>query len=196
MLTAPQVLIIHNSSPMDWHRVLEHLAAMNPYYYSDGQLISMPQAHYSCETCIESKSTHQSPLGRPATVIQSTRPLASLYSNLSSRAPQELYGNSQYFLIIIDFRTRYSWIYFLKHEGEAPRLLKAHISQIKHQFNTIILSFYTDHSTEYCNQDFDSYLQMKGIQHYKSPPYCHDTNGILERYMRMLQTMMRALLDG
>ena len=37
---------------------------------------------------------------------------------------------------------------------------------------------------------------MKGIQHYKSPPYCHDTNGIPERYMRTLQTMMRALLDG
>ena len=181
---------------MDWHRALEHPAAVNLYCYSDGQLISMPQAQYSCKSCIKAKSTHQLPPAHPATAIQSARPLASLYSDLSGRAPQESYGNSQYFLIIIDFRTRYSWIYFLKYKGEAPRLLKAHISQIERQFNTTILSFHTDYGTEYCNQDFDSYLQMKGIQHYKSPPYCHDTNGIPERYMRTLQTMMRALLDG
>ena len=37
---------------------------------------------------------------------------------------------------------------------------------------------------------------MKGIQYYKSPPYCQDTNSIQERYMRTLQTMMRVLLDG
>ena len=54
--------------------------------------------------------------------------------------------------------------------------------------------FRSDHRGEYLNEVLEEFFAQKGIQHDLTPPYNHESNGVAERFNRIIQTIVRAML--
>ena len=65
---------------------------------------------------------------------------------------------------------------------------------MKNQFNIEVKCFLTDNGTEYVNNELKSYFQSKGIIHLTTPPYAHESNGVVERFNRTICTIVRTML--
>ena len=50
----------------------------------------------------------------------------------------------------------------------------------------------TDNGTQFTSQEFEEFLKLNGIQHYRSAPYHPATNGEAERYVQTFKQAMRA----
>ena len=54
--------------------------------------------------------------------------------------------------------------------------------------------FRSDHGGEYLNEVLTKFFAQKGIIHDLTSPYNHESNGVAERFNRIIQTIVRAML--
>jgi hypothetical protein len=65
---------------------------------------------------------------------------------------------------------------------------------IENQTNRKVKRLRSDNGGEFCSNEFEQFLQDKGILHEHTQPYTPQENGISERINQTLQNMMRCLL--
>ncbi|KAH0604712.1 uncharacterized protein H6S33_006380 [Morchella sextelata] len=94
----------------------------------------------------------------------------------------------------IDDYTCFAWIYLLKQKEDAKKAIKDYVTRIEKQYNTTILRFRTDGGGEYINKDITNYFDSQGIVHEQTPPYTPESNGVAERFNRMVTTMVRCMI--
>ena len=101
-----------------WHRRFGHLGEQNVNRLARKQLVDSFDYETSqeigfCETCIEGK--HHRSQFKTSEGTRSKEPLGLVHSDVCD---EKSMGGAEYFLTFIDDKTRYVWIYPLKHKDE------------------------------------------------------------------------------
>ena len=130
-------------------------------------------------------------------------PYELIHPDLSGKFSVQSLGISYYYLSLIDDKTRFTWVCFLREKSDAVKCIMDFVKECKTQaqvtVSTItggILRFRTDGSGEYVNKELREFFQSEGIIHEMSPPYSHESNGIAEQFNRTITTMARAMLSN
>ena len=115
-----------------------------------------------------------------------------MYSNLSEKFSVKTPGGCQYYITLIDEKTRYIWIRFLKLKFEAFAVLESMIREVEKQTDRKLKAIRTNNAGKYIT--IDRTLDKKGIVHERSFSYFHESNGLSERLNRTIVTMTRGML--
>ena len=82
----------------------------------------------------------------------------------------------------------------MKKKSDATAAIKDFITLIENQTSFSVKRFRSDQEGEYLNKVLEEFFAEKGIQHDLTPPYNHESNGIVERFNRIIQIMVHAML--
>lgn len=69
------------------------------------------------------------------------------------------------------------------------------IKYIENHLKRKVLKIRSDNGTEFKNQEFDGYLESRGIDHNFAAPYTPQQNGVVERRNRSLVEAARSMLN-
>lgn len=179
-----------------WHRRLGHI--------NSNYLNKMPSAvqgmnlqekvdisKSSCSVCCEGK---QSRLPFNCVGIRSKEKLQVVHTDICGPMEVRSIGGSRYFLLFLDDYSRMTFVYFLKNKSEALSCFKDFKAKAENQTNKRIKNIRSDNGLEFCNTEFDLYLQKEGINHQKTNPYSPEQNGFCERRNRTIVEKARCLL--
>ena len=165
----------------DWHSRLGHLITqiLESILSKFSLPISDSVSHnFSCFDCLSNKS-HK--LSFAQTSISSIRPLEYLYTDLWT-SPVVSVDKYKHYLLIVDYFTRYSWLY--------PLQLKSHVKETfirfkaltENKFQTKIDTLFSDNGGEFIA--LRSFLSETGISHRTTLPHTPEHNGLSERRHR------------
>jgi hypothetical protein len=162
---------------------------MRSEMYEDGGDISTTPKDFHCTACALSKFTKQ--------ILKSTeqrvkQPLDRLHSDLSGKQPVKTKGGAQYYVTLIDERTRYVWIRLLKLKFDTSQALESMIREAERQTGRKLKVIRTDNDEEYVV--IDVFLDHEDVVHERSLAYSHESNEMAEKLNRMLKTMIRDML--
>lgn len=179
-----------------WHRRLGHV---NSEYMkkmtSAVQGINLDEkidiTKSSCTVCCEGK---QCRLPFNHIGLRSSEVLSVVHTDICGPMETESLAGSKYFLLFVDDYSRMIFVYFVKHKSEALTCFKDFKAKVENQTGKKIKTIRSDNGREYCNKDFDLYLQKYGINHQKTNPYTPEQNGLCERSNRTIVEKARCLL--
>jgi len=134
--------------------------------YSDANIPERP-TNYTCSPCIKSKMTWHS---RISTSKKDRKRLDLVHSDLSGPFPVPSYGNSLYYITLIDDATRVAWVRFMKQKSKTTKIIKDFVAGMELQNHKTPAAFRTDNGGEYVTQDLKGFFESKGIIHEFSPP--------------------------
>jgi hypothetical protein len=178
------------------HQALGHLppSSMDKALrlYSDADIPAKPK-DFICSSCVISKMTRNS---RPSTSRKDRSKLDLVHSDLSGPFPVPSYGNSLYYITLIDDATRVAWVRFMKQKSETTKIIKDFVTEMEHQHHKAPKVFRTDNGGEYVTKDLKGFFESKGIIHEFTPPYSPESNGVAERLNRTIGEALRAMLES
>ena len=103
-------------------------------------------------------------------------------------------GGAEYFLTFIDNRTRYVWVYPMKHKSEVfDRFLEWKV-MVENASGHKLKVLRTDNGGEFTSTKFEEFLKSKGIRHERTIPKTPEQNGVAERLNRTLVETVRSML--
>jgi len=179
-----------------WHQALEHLAPStldkSLQLYSDANIPARP-TNYVCSSCIKSQIT-RSP--RTSTLKKDRKKLDLVHSDLSGPFPVPSYGNSLYYITLVDDATRVAWVQFMKQKSETTKIVKDFVAEMELQHHKTPAAFRTDNGGEYVTKDLKGFFGSKGIIHEFSPPYSPESNGVAECLNRTIGESLRAMPES
>ncbi|CAL0299836.1 unnamed protein product [Lupinus luteus] len=97
----------------------------------------------------------------------------------------------RYFLTIVDDKSRFTWLYFMKVKSEVPDLIRNFSSLVNTQFGLRIKSIRSDNDKEFCLNEF---YAKNGIEHQTSCVETPQQNGIVERKHQHILGVARSLV--
>ncbi|XP_019423033.1 PREDICTED: uncharacterized protein LOC109332504 [Lupinus angustifolius] len=100
------------------------------------------------------------------------------------------YGH-KYFLTIVDDKSRFTWLYFLKYKSEVSELIKNFYSLILTQFRLRIKCIRSYNGKEFSLKHF---FAEQGIQHQTSCVETPQQNGVVERKHQHILSVARSLV--
>lgn len=181
-----------------WHRRLGHLNEWDlknllKYNAAYGLKFNGRDRLKECKTCIKGKL---SSLKFPKTSRRDSKPLDIIHSDLCGPMQTTSLGGNRYFITFIDDATGFIEVGFLKHKNEVLDVFKNFKNKIENVKGTKIKCIQSDNGTEYCNKDFDRFLDENGITRRLTVPATPQQNGVAERMNRTLVEMARCMLIG
>jgi hypothetical protein len=105
-------------------------------------------------------------------------------------------NGERYLSLSIDKRSRHLEADSIKTKDESFDSFKTFLARSEKQTGRPLKKLWTDRGGEYANQRFSDLTTTSGIIHQFSVPYDHEQNGLIERPMRTVMTVARALLDS
>ncbi|XP_075157616.1 uncharacterized protein LOC142230880 [Haematobia irritans] len=161
----------------------------NPKCYSCGSLLSVPKltkegfaVTFEGDTC---KITLRG-------VIQSgINTLDLVRSDLCGPMQNCTPNGNRYFLTLIDDKSRYCTVYFLRNKSDDLDKVKDFVAKTETLFGKHMKVFRTDRGGEFCGNEMQKFLKSKGIMHQLTAPYTPEQNGVSERKNRSLMEMAR-----
>ena len=167
-------------SPLEWHhklghpsiKVFKHIVSLMGL---SSQITFDSSVH--CASCSINKS-HKLPFGPNSFVT--TKPLQLVYSDVWGPV-QKSVDNFQYYVLFVDFHTKYVWLYPIKRKSDVAQLFPQFKTLVEKFLQTPLISLFTDNGGEY--QGLSSYLKTHGISHYTTPPHTPEQNGIADRHI-------------
>ncbi|KAK0605807.1 hypothetical protein LWI29_030936 [Acer saccharum] len=182
----------HQVSSLAWHQRLGHpsLQVLRHLVSSHGLPVSKLESQFShCHACLCNKS-HKLPFG--ISTLHCNKPLEILFTDVWGPAHLSSFDNSRYYVIFVDYFSKYTWLYPLKHKSDVPLVFKRFKTLVENFFNTQIKTVYSDGSGE--AQSLGHVLANFGIQHLKSPPHTPEHVGTAERKHRHVVETALSLL--
>lgn len=98
-----------------------------------------------------------------ANSFTASKPLELLYSDVWGPIEKSIDGFS-YYVIFVDFYTKYIWLYPMKHKSDIKILFPQFKKLVEKYFKTPLISIFTDNGGEYTG--LIPYLQAEGISHF------------------------------
>jgi len=179
-----------------WHQALGHLAPSTMdkslQLYSDADIPIRPTNCLS-SPCVRRKMT-RSP--RTVSSKKDRKKLELVHSDLSRPYPVPSYGNSRYFIILIDDATRVAWVRFMRQKSETTKIVKDFVAEMELQNHKTPATFRTDNGGEYVTKDLKGSFASKGNIHEFSPPYSPESNGVAEPLSSTMGESLRAVLES
>nr|GEW49873.1 hypothetical protein [Tanacetum cinerariifolium] len=94
----------------------------------------------------------------------------------------------------LDFKNRFTWVFFSTTKDETSRILKGFIRQIKNQLNQKVKTIRCDNGIEFKNKDIIKFYGSKGIKREYSNAKTPQQNEVAERKNRTLIEAARTML--
>ncbi|KAK0574427.1 hypothetical protein LWI29_023559 [Acer saccharum] len=180
-------------SPLSWHCRLGHPSLPVLQNLISTRNLPIPKSATSfsyCPACLCNKS-HKLPFG--TSTLVSNKPLEIIFTDVWGPAHVPSFDNFKYYVIFVDYFSKYTWLYPLKHKSDVPQVFRRFRLLVENFFNTRIKTVYSDGSGEAHSLGLD--LQNLGIQHLKSPPHTPEHVGTAERKHRHVVETALTLLN-
>jgi transposase InsO family protein len=181
-----------------WHRLLAHVGMKNLYKLPKREhILGLTNVHFEknriCSACQAGK---QVGVHHPHKNIMATdRPLELLHMDLFGLIAYISIGGSKYCLVIVDYYSRFTWVFFLQEKSQTQETLKRFLRRAQNEFRLRIKKIRSDNGTKFKNSQIEGFLEEEGIKHEFSSPYTPQQNGVVERKNRTLLDMARTMLD-
>ena len=107
-----------------------------------------------------------------------------VHSDVWGLAPINLSNGYRYYLLFVDYFSRFSWLFLLKHKSEVLTTFKHFKATVENQLSKQIKYLRTDCGGEYTSNAFTDFCSSHGITHQFSCPHTPQQNGIMERKHR------------
>lgn len=184
---------IAKMDPMLWHRRLGHVnfEKLNNVREAVDGVDFIKQKFEKCVTCIKGKQSRHSFKNEGT---RATKRLEIVHSDICGPISTNSLGGKRYFITFIDDFSRKVFIYFLRTKSEALSKFIDFKTFVEKQTGESLKVLRTDNGGEFCNNDFDQYLQKHGIKHQKTAPYTPQQNGVSERFNRTIVEKTRCML--
>ncbi|MBW0540519.1 hypothetical protein O181_080234 [Austropuccinia psidii MF-1] len=100
----------------------------------------------------------------------------------------------KYALVIVDYYSRYNWVYLMTSKNQAQGNNMAFVHEIFNKVNTRPAFLHIDRGGEFDSTLFRQFLFYKGISLEQGPANSPQTNGVAERFNQTLLTKIFCLL--
>lgn len=152
-----------------------------------GRVNSLPP----CSTCMKGK-LYALPFTNSS--IKSSKRLHIVHADVCGPMRERSKGRALYFVTFTDDYTRWCEVHFIKRKNEVLKAFKEFKAHAENLCGEKIKFLQSDNGREFCNGEFDAYLQREGIRRRLTTPYTPQQNGVAERKNRTLIDMARCLL--
>jgi hypothetical protein len=185
-----------------WHSRYGHLGAKSLVTLAKNKMVSgfnfnknfIKDDLQVCEPCVEGKHHHQKFPKDGGT--RAKDPLGIVHTDICGKMDDvPSLGGKEYFLSIIDDKTRYTWTYPLKYKSDAFGKFKEWKAMAERSSGYKLKKLRSDNGGEYISNEFDQYLLDEGIQRQNSIPKTPQQNGVAERMNRTLEEVIRSMLS-
>ena len=144
-----------------------------------------------CESCVSGK-IHRSFFPKSGRE-RVEEPLGLIHSDLCGKISSPSLSHAEYFVVFIDDKTHYVWIYVVKHKHEAFQKFVEWKSLVKKSSGYKVKRLRTN-GGEYTSIEFESYLKKEGIEHQYTIPKTWEQNGVAERMNQTLVETVRTMI--
>ena len=107
-------------------------------------------------------------------------------------------GGVKYILAVVDEWSRFAWTFPMKKKSQSARLLALLVQRINTQVRkpgeSGVKQLHTDQGGEFKSYSLEEFCQWKGILHNFTDRAQHESNGLVERKIGMLNEAVRAAL--
>ena len=184
----------HQSKENLWHRRFGHLGERNLCTLKKDGLVNGLDYNVSkeidfCESCVSGK-IHQSSFPKSGR----ERAEGLIHSDVCGKISSPSLSQAEYFIVFVDDKTHYVWIYVVKHKHEVFGKFVEWKSLVEKSSGYRVKKLRTDNGGEYTSTEFESYLKKEGIEHQYTIPKTPEQNGVSERMNRTLVETVRAML--
>lgn len=174
------------------HERLGHMSISNMRMIQQEIGVKIPSdVKLECITCLKTKITK---LPYPRKDIKSTEILDMIHTDLSGRITIPNRERIQYFIMFMDDRSRYSFIYLLQSKEQVFDVFVEFKRMIELQMNKSIKKVKSDNGSEYRNFSFNQMSKETGVVQTFNVPRCSQSNGDIERLNRSIEQLARVLL--
>ena len=177
-----------------WHHRLGHIGERRLIQLGEtGILNSLGSEPYpTCESCLQGKMTKQPFKGKGE---RAKELLDLIHTDVCGPFSTVAMGGYQYFITFTDDKSRYGYLYLMKHKSESFEKFKEYKNEVEKQTGKSIKMLRSDRGGEYLSTEFLEFLKDNGIISQLSPPYTPQLNGVSERRNRTLLDMVRSMVS-
>ena len=90
-------------------------------------------------------------------------PLELIHSNVCGKINAKSLSGAEYFLTFVDDKTRYVWVFILKHKSQMFQYFQEWKAIVERSTGHRVKSLRTNNGGEYTSLEFESYLKKEGI---------------------------------
>ncbi|GJR52138.1 hypothetical protein Tco_0687399 [Tanacetum coccineum] len=152
-------------------------------YYQNDLVNGLPKFKYSkdhlfsvCKRGKSKKSSHP-----PKLVPNTNSKLELLHMDLCGPIRVATINRKKYILVIVDYYSRFTWLYFLHTKDETAEIIKKFIAQVQLNFNAKVHKIRTDNDNEFKNATLKAHYEKLGIMQKKLIARIPQQNGVVER---------------
>nr|GEX46673.1 putative ribonuclease H-like domain-containing protein [Tanacetum cinerariifolium] len=180
-----------------WHRRLGHINFKTMNKLVKANLVrGLPSKVFendnTCVACKKCKQHRASCKTKPVSSVNQL--LYRLHMNLFRPTFVKSMNKKNYFLVVTDDYSRFTWVFFLATKDETSPILKTFITGLENQLSLKVKVIKSDNGTEFKNNDLNQFCGMKGIKREFSVPRYPQQNGIAEGKNRILIEAARTML--
>jgi transposase InsO family protein len=150
--------------------------------------------HQLCADCITTK------LKRSLFPLQAKRReeglLDLVHGDLCGPITLATPGDKQYFLLLVDDKSRYMWAVLLAVKSDTLAAIKKFQAKVEVETGRRLRVLRTDNRGEFTSVAFEEYCIEHGIERQKTAPYTPQQNGVVEQRNQTVVTMARSLLKS
>jgi len=118
-----------------------------------------------------------------------------VHSDVCGKINAQSLSGAQYFLMFIDDKTHYAWVYILKHKSEVFNQFLEWKTLVEKSTGQQLKALCTDNGGEYVSAEFKRYLRKEGVRHELTIPKTPEQNGVAERMNHTLVKSVRSMLS-
>jgi len=147
-----------------------------------------------CPPCIRGKMIRAPFHARDTTTAE---PLQIIHTDAAGPMEIRFAGGAVCMVSVIDDYSRFKALVPVQTKGEAKDVVIAVVNRWEVQTGKRFKVVRSDGGKEYTGRDWPRWLAEKGVQHQPTTRYTPQSNGVAERYNRVVvELMMAALLDS
>lgn len=182
----------------EWHERFGHISHqkikdMAKSNVVEGLVLKQGPDVVQCNHCALNKGHSASHASR--STERTAMPGAALHFDTVGPIREASLRGSKYFVLCKDEATDYRMVAFVSDKSLISDEVKKMICQAELQTKQKVLRVISDNGTEFVNQDLQSFLQQRGINHICSAPYTPQQNGFIERDIRTIVESARTMLN-
>ncbi|GAA5988537.1 hypothetical protein JCM11641_003308 [Rhodosporidiobolus odoratus] len=144
-----------------------------------------------CEACAAGKLI-RTPVSASSTAA--TRRIEQLVADVWGPSPIAGSEGSQYIVGMIDSATRFMWVKGVKRKSEVGGVIQEWVKARERETGEKVVIFQSDQGGEFVGGPLPGFLKAAGITHFRTVPYVHGQNGLIERQWRTLFETVRCWL--
>lgn len=147
-----------------------------------------------CQSCLVAKETRK-PF--PHSVHwRADEALELVHVDLCGPITAVTAGGNQYYMLLIDDCTRWSFVYMLKSKDQVVEVFIRFKAEVENATGNYIKVLRSDRGGEFLARAFQDVCDKAGIRRHFIAPYSPQQNGVVERKNRSVMEMARALLKS